>query len=806
MKPKPRGCKDCPLFRKGVGFAAPSGKGYSGIAVMGNCPSYQDALSGSPFHFEGKAGYIYRKILRKGGIEPASMISLNAIQCHTTNFYTPEAKAAIEYCKIHRDKALKNIHTIVTLGDTPTELMTGTSGVMQKRGYEFQSIDHKFKIIPSIHPEFIDQKKATHLIPSVLWDMREAPKLDRSKTRMVAEIDPIPARFKEWVAEALKGEYVVVDIETPWSSGEAEEDLEKDPSSQIIRLSLASSLALDHALTILYAPGYMEDLDNLLASPIDKVFWNADFDVPRLEFNHHTIGGRIVDAMWLWHFLQPDMPRSLASVAPFYTDLPEWKSKNASDPEYYSACDAYATNNIYIGIRKDLERRGMGGIADKDVTDFLQVLRKLRKRGIDVDLEALERFKLYLTQEQERIQQVITSKCPESIRHYHPKQGYVRVPKSTEGMIFREFEVKGESIGRWCKPLPFSPNSSSQVIEYMRAVGHPVPYSKKEDKETTDKKFLMRYAALYPDHIYGDILYSRKIDKLKGTYAEWKIRDGKIKTKFSLNPATGRLSSIDPNVQNIPAEGELADMFRDCLVAPPGYVILRRDYTGAEALLTGYFANDELFMKLAKIGVYTFVMGKYMKLDLDPDDPELPEKLKELKKKFKSSYKKWKTLVLGVLYGLGPHQMFEQNPGVFASRQETKELKKFFFSIFPKIEKFQESSVFEAMSTAMVKNPFGYIRWLWDVPGIDGPKAIAQKPQSSLAAIVRRAMLKIDESWIGEYMIWQVHDEIVLACPEDKMEEVDEEFRKIMEAPIPELGGLILRSERKLGKTMRNGG
>jgi uracil-DNA glycosylase family 4 len=777
---------------------------------MGMSPASNEIKAGTPFHFEGKAGLIYRKILSKGGIDSDSLITLNTIQCRPPgdSFTCPEAIAAIAYCKVHRDKAIGlGRKAIVALGNLPFETLCGESGVESKRGYEYWSLEYECPVIPSIHPSFIEYKKATSLISAVLYDLKIAPqRVPRGPSKMKAIEDPSPEWFREFCRRGMNAEWVVIDIETPHSSSKSEEDLDDDPSSQILRISLA--VDSETAVSIPYAPLYIDALANLLAAGMDKIFWNANFDVPRIEYNGLEIGGRIVDAMWLWHFLQPDLPRGLGHVATYYTDLPEWKSKSSSAPAWYSCCDAYATSNIYLGVRRDLESRGMWYLADRDVTELLQVLKRMTKRGICIDLEALERFKKFLENELSKLQSTLNEKAPASIRKFHPKNGYVRTPKDVTGMV----QIPFEDSTRWAKPLPFSANSHQQVKDYMRAVGHTVPFSKKESKETTDKKFLQRYSSIYPTYLYGDILMFRKIQKLRGTYASWPISsDGKVRTRFSLAPATGRLSTLNPNTQNIPAEGELADMFRDCLIASPGNLLNRRDYTGAEALLTGYFANDELFMKLSRIGVYTYVLAKHEKIDVNIDAPDLAETLSKIKAKYKnpkegeyvSPYKKFKTLVIGICYGLGPDQMFEQNPGVFESKGEARKLRRFFFKLFPKIEQFQESAVAEAKTTALVKNPFGYIRWLWDVPGLDGPKAIAQKPQSSLAAIVKRAMLQIDSEPIGDYLILQIHDELVLDAPEKIIDEVDERQREIMEAPIPELGGLIIKTARKLGRSMR---
>lgn len=821
----------------------PFGKGYSGVAIVGMAPAQAEVRAGTPFHLEGKAGLIFRKILVKGGIEADSLKILNVLQCRppNDNCNSPEARAAIPFCKAHRDAALIGMKCIVALGNLPFETFCGETGVEAKRGYEYWSDEYECPVIPSLHPSFISYKKATNLIPAVLYDLKITPqRVPKGPPKMKAIENPPLPYFQAFCKRAERAKWVVVDIETPYSSGKDEEELEDDPSSQIVRASIACDT--QEAVSFPWTPLYVDIFAPLMKAKNDKVFWHMGFDVPRLEYNGIEMGGRIVDAMWLWHFLQPDLPRGLGHVATYYTDLPEWKSQAAARPEWYSCCDAYATANVYEGVREDLRKRGMLDIAERHVTALLQVLRRMRQRGILVDKEALERFKDFLKGRLDSIQKRLNEEAPSAIRKFHPPTGYVRDPKSTEGMVQITLKTdvkvncpkcdnkkkggkegctrcggKGrikieQEVTRWAVPKDFFANSHQQVKAYMKAVGHPVPYSKKEDKETTDKRFLQRYAALYPNHLYLPILEYRKTNKLLGTYTAWPIgEDGRVHTRFGLAPASGRLSSQAPNVQNIPAEGELADMFRDCLIASPGNLLVRRDYVGAEALLTGYFANDPLFMKLSTMGVYTYVLAKHQGVLLDPDDPNLPDLLSEIKAKNKipekgeyvSQYKKFKTLVLGICYGLGPDQMFEQNPGVFRNKREARRLKKFFFELFPKIKEFQDGAVNEAKYNALVKNPFGYIRWLWDVPGMDGPKAIAQKPQSSLAAIIKEVMLRVDEDGIGEFLVWQIHDELVLDVPERETKRVDKRLREIMEQPIPELGGLILRTEGEIGRSMR---
>lgn len=807
---KPKQCPpDCPLYRDGH-FLAPEGKGFYNVALIDGFPTPKEIVEQKYYPYTDHGGLLFRKLMSKGGLDIEGFRLCKAVQCHSPSYR--HMYAALPYCKVWRDESCWHAKAIIAMGDIAFQQLAQQDGVMSKRGYPyFMPQFAGVPIIPTIPASYIAAKRATHLMPAVLFDIKNALEKTYEPTKMVAYEDPDIEHFRILCKEAMSGDFLVVDIETAWTPDETEEEFDNASSYIITRCSFAWDY--EKAVSFPWTEMYIAAFKELMMSDKDKIFWNANFDVPRLIHNGTPIGGRIVDAMWLWHFLQSDLPRGLGSVAPYFCDLPEWKSQAQAKPAWYSCCDSYATANVYKGTMRDLADRGLAEIADRDVTDFLQILYKMTARGILIDRAALHRFEGYLESKLEDLQAIMNEKAPDGIRQFHPKNGYVRTPKDTTGMFrIQAVDKDGKPVVRWAKVKPFLATSSEQMKDYMRAMKHPVPYSKKLKKDTTEKKFLTRYAALYPDCLYKDALEYRKTKKLLGTYAAWPIgEDNRIHPEYSMAPATGRLNSRNPNAQNIPSEGEMADMFRDCIIASPGNLLLRRDYTGAEALLTGYFAHDELFMKLSKIGVYTYVLAKHKDIEVDLESDALAEDLAAIKKKhstpakgeYISEYKKFKTLVLGICYGLGPDQMFEMNPGMFSSKSEARKLRKFFFTLFPKIEQFQLSAVNEARTTAMVKNPFGYIRWLWDVPGIDGPKAIAQKPQSALAVITRRAMLAIDESPIGEYLIGQIHDELILDAPEDSIESTDEQLRLLMEAPIPELEGLVIKTERKLGRTMK---
>src|SRR5581483_6706698 len=104
--------------------------------------------------------------------------------------------------------------------------------------------------------------------------------------------------------------------------------------------------------------------------------------------------------------------------------------------------------------------------------------------------------------------------------------------------------------------------------------------------------------------------------------------------RLGQTPATGRLSSENPNMQNIPKEGPLAAKFKSLIHATPGHVLIKRDYSGIDAVLTGYFAHDPEYMRLALLGVHTFRCAQFKgeAPGLDLSDAELGKCLKQLKK------------------------------------------------------------------------------------------------------------------------------------------------------------------------------
>jgi hypothetical protein len=234
--------------------------------------------------------------------------------------------------------------------------------ISKARGYRFEGLDG-IPVVPTFHSSYLGRGKM-NLIPIVIWDLLRA--LDERDKPAPAwpvgdlTLYPDPAAFNEWLHRASNSSFLVHDIETAYSREHDEDDEEQDPSYEITRFSLANDRL--QAITAPWQEPFITMLKSWLGvTTLPLVGWNShEFDNPRERAAGWPIDGhRLVDARWLWHYLQPSYPQSLGAVTTFYDRVPEWKSlgSDGDDPELYSAMDARETAVCYLGIMKALGSR-----------------------------------------------------------------------------------------------------------------------------------------------------------------------------------------------------------------------------------------------------------------------------------------------------------------------------------------------------------------------------------------------------------------------------------------------------------------
>lgn len=396
-----------------------------------------------------------------------------------------------------------------------------------------------------------------------------------------------------------------------------------------------------------------------------------------------------------------------------------------------------------------------------------------------------------------------------------------------------EIVVRDEQVLRWARPLEFKISKKS-LSTYQQVLKHQAIKSRKEKKVTFDESAILKLMKKYPkDALYPIILDYRKVQKLLSTYVgvtgpDGRMqggmpvgRDGRIHTTYTHNPSTLRLASQKPNLQQLPRSGKADDLesiIRNLIVAEDGSLLTARDYSGIEAVLVGYFAQAPKYIRLAKIDVHTYYTayalheldGRVKAADLPSiewDDDRLASHLEALKKEFKYDRNTlYKHLVHGANFyqgSMGARDKIFKETGVEYPVKTISTVMEIYFTLFPEIRKWHQSLWLQAEKDGFIRNPYGYVhrfskvfdyekvggKWLKS-PGPDANRVVAFLPQSTAAAIIKAAMMRLffnrfDEA--GQFLRLQIHDEIMSECPMELVDRVDGIMKEEMEAPIREL-------------------
>ncbi|MDR0772962.1 MAG: DNA polymerase I [Wolbachia pipientis] len=277
--------------------------------------------------------------------------------------------------------------------------------------------------------------------------------------------------------------------------------------------------------------------------------------------------------------------------------------------------------------------------------------------------------------------------------------------------------------------------------------------------------------------IAGKILSWRHLSKLKGTYTDALIKqvdpiDGRIHTNFSTTAtATGRLSSSNPNLQNIPIRSEEGNLIRQAFIAPKGYKIISADYSQIELRLLAHVANVAAFKEAFANGQDIHGITARQVFGVQEIDEQLRRKAKSIN--------------FGIIYGISPFGLAKRLGITF---QEAAEYINYYFSCYPEIKAYMEKAVSIARLHGYVETLFGrrcfvrdinntipYVRQFAERAAINAPL------QGTAADIIKRATIQLfDQLKIGK-IILQVHDELLVEVENEKVQETAKLVKDVME-------------------------
>jgi uracil-DNA glycosylase family 4 len=363
---------------------------------------------------------------------------------------------------------------------------------------------------------------------------------------------------------------------------------------------------------------------------------------------------------------------------------------------------------------------------------------------------------------------------------------------------------------------------------------------------------------------YKLVLECRQLSKVLGTYLYgWRPKsDGRIHATPGFWGKMYRISWRNPNIAATVADKDeeyIAAGFRECVATSEGRVLLESDWKGMESVLVGYYAGDPDFIRLARLGVHDF-MGLNMlgeSVDLSEPDEELRQRFKQFKRNHPKLRDDAKHTIHGVSYGMTP---ILQSMLYNMSVPRARELQDLFFGLFPRVKKWREQVMDQAWQEAKLTNPFGYTMPFWDVYdwnqrrydtlhalwerkqrdpqsyfmkpqkewlekidariragqgidqavraltwdlGDDAKSAISFLPRDTGAAMLKEVLLRLEDKYhlaSRGIMLSSTHDSILTEQDEGQVDVIARIVREEMEAPVPELGGLRIHIDQKVGK------
>jgi DNA polymerase-1 len=311
------------------------------------------------------------------------------------------------------------------------------------------------------------------------------------------------------------------------------------------------------------------------------------------------------------------------------------------------------------------------------------------------------------------------------------------------------------------------------------------PKKTKSGQYATGEDILVRLAAEH--EIAGKILECREYLKLKNTYIDALPKmiskvDGRIHTDYAQTvAATGRLSSVNPNLQNIPIRTEKGKAIRKAFVPrDKDHKLLSADYSQIELRIVASFAKDESMISAFREGrdIHTTTAAKVFNVPMEQVDANMRRKAKEVN--------------FGIIYGISAFGL-SQNLNI--SRSEGSDIIAAYFKEFPSIKEYMDESIEKARQQGFVETLMGRRRYLRDINsrnatmrGYAERNAINAPIQGSAADIIKLAMVNI-HNWMQKAklkskMILQVHDELIFDVHKEELEEVRVNIIKLMESAV----------------------
>jgi DNA polymerase-1 len=417
----------------------------------------------------------------------------------------------------------------------------------------------------------------------------------------------------------------------------------------------------------------------------------------------------------------------------------------------YACEDADATFQLVAPLRQGLKNAGAEKLFHEVEMPLVGVLERMEAEGMRVDRERLAEMRITLGKRQLELERKVHELAEEPFNLNSPKQ--------LGPILFDKLKIQEEAG--------------------VKRVGRTKTGYK------TDAATMEKYEGIA---IVDALLEYRKITKLIGTYVDAlptyiHPETGRIHSSFNQAVAsTGRLSSSNPNLQNIPIRSDAGrEIRRTFIPREDGWVLLSADYSQVELRVVAHLSQDPALISAFRDGadVHARTAALVFGVEADEVDPEMRSRAKAIN--------------FGILYGMGAQRLARETG---FSYKEAQEFIDQYFEALPGVRKWLDKTLDDARETGEVRTLLGRHRPADGVNSSDGRVrsaaenvAVNTPVQGSAADLIKVAMLRVEARILREElqarMILQVHDELVFDCPESEVEQLSKLVREEMESAFP---------------------
>jgi len=644
----------------------------------------------------------------------------------------------------------------------------------------------KFKAIPVLHPA------------AAMRDQTMLPVCANDLTKSL--IEP-PEHYKPFPStedvRAFKATTFAFDIEEP-----KYRTMGKHAPVEMVGLCSAAT----EALCVPVRGEYLSELKRIFRDAVAVIGHNCiQYDLPELQAKLDLKVNpkcQVWDTMLLQHLVCPDLPHDLEFVGSQFVSKPAWKDDKKDGWETYCCRDTDVTYQVWLEVLGMVRHENLLDLYQNVQVPLARICSLLHNTGFKVNPNRIGEVREKLLKEQDELELQLPDFLRSRLEGINKRQP---APPGTLGKSGKP--VKYIMVPDTERVVPWRSPAEKQAYLYGNGPGclglEPV-YDLKSGAITTGK---MAIAKLYGKTKNPAIIALgklNKIDETLSTFAKAEMQSvSRMYPHFSVHgTASGRLSSSDPNLQNIPESVR-------CIYVPShaGWKIVDVDYSNIENRLTAILAGDNERLRKyedPKHSDYKVLVNRAYGI---PIEDVIKDNSRE------AAYGKCKAIVLGINYGLGAKKISSMYD---IPIKEVHRLLDVWKSEIKLTTLWQSKTAEQAKREGVLTTPFGRRRWFWTSSAYT--ESLSFLPQSCAADVIFRAMIglmydriewSIDRArlvcplamalpWPATLLL-QVHDSLVFECPSDLVDTLISTVKTVMEQPWAELGGYSIPISVKVG-------